>query len=209
MFTSIEGCIGTGKTTLARLLSTRYACTSLLEETGKHPFIADFYLDPVGYAFQTELNFVLIHYHQLQVARREGVFNHLVFSDFIFDKDRLFAELTLEDPQEQRLFRETYELLKQRVPSPDLLICLRAPTEFLFERIKRRGRQFESTISFEYLNRVNMKYDEFFDSYDQSEKIILNAPDLHVVEGGAALDKALTERVIPLVDRAINRRHSP
>ena len=205
MLVGVEGCIGTGKTTLARLLAEHCAASLLLEETSKHPFIGEFYLDPSGYAFQTEMNFILIHYHQLQRAKKEGLFRRLVFSDFIFDKDRLFADLTLKDKEEQRLFSLTYDFLKSRVPAPNLLICLKAPTDFLFERIRRRGREFETTVPYDYLDRVNEKYNEFFDSYDQSEKILLNAPDLHVAdEGGSALQRALVGRVVPLIDHIIS-----
>jgi deoxyadenosine/deoxycytidine kinase len=204
MWVAVEGCICTGKTTLAKVLAAHYGGLSLLEETKKHPFIAEFYLDLSGYAFETEMNFILIHYHQLQRAQREDLFKRLVFSDFVFDKDRLFADLTLKDHEEQRLFRLTYDLLKRRVPPTNLLICLKAPTDFLFERIRKRGREFETKIPFDYLDRVNAKYNEFFDSYDQSEKIIFNAPDLHVAEGGPALEQTVNEKVIPLLTPVIN-----
>jgi deoxyguanosine kinase len=205
MWVATEGCIGTGKTTLAKALAEHYSGVTLLEKTKNHPFIAEFYVDPRGCAFETEIGFVLIHYHQLQHAQRGGLFRRLVFSDFIFDKDRLFADLTLQDPQEQRLFSETYELLTRRIPSPDLLICLRAPTQFLFERIDKRGREFECKIPFDYLDRVNVRYNQFFDSYNQGEKIILNAQDLHVPEGDSAFHKTLVERVTPHIDHVIAR----
>lgn len=209
MWATIEGCIGTGKTTLTKALTQHYSGRLLLEETKNHPFIADFYLDSKGYAFQTEMNFVLIHYHQLQRAQKEGLFKHLVFSDFAFDKDRLFADLTLKNPQEQKLFTLTYDLLKQRIPRPDALIGLTAPTEFLFERIRKRARRFETPLSFDYLDRVNAKYKEFLDGYDQSEKIILNAEELHVAQGGSAIEETLRERVIPLMDPIISRFEAP
>jgi len=199
MFLAVEGCIGSGKTTLARFLSGHFAGGLVLEETSKHPFIGEFYLDPEGFAFQTEMNFILIHYHQLQRAEKERVFERLVFSDFVFDKDRLFADLTLKDPEEQRLFTLTYDFLKRRLPTPDVLICLKAPTEFLWERIRKRARQLEVPMSYDYLDSVNAKYNDFFEGYDQSEKIVLNAPDLHVAEGGPALETALAQKVVPLL----------
>ncbi|UCD51072.1 MAG: deoxynucleoside kinase [Phycisphaerales bacterium] len=200
MFIGVEGCIGIGKTTLARFLAGHFASESLIEETSKHPCIREFYLDPEGFAFQTEMNFILIHYHQLQRAQKEGVFDHLVFADFIFDKDRLFADLTLKDSEEQRLFTLTYDFLKARVPTPDLLICLKAPTQFLWERIRKRGRDLEAPMSYDYLDSVNAKYNEFFEAYHQSEKIVLNAPDLHVAQGGEALEKALAQKVLPPIE---------
>jgi deoxyguanosine kinase len=206
MWIAAEGCIGTGKTTLARLLAEHHAATALLEETTKHPFIAEFYVDPQTYAFETEMNFVLIHYHQLRRAWNQGLFTHTVFSDFTFDKDLLFADLTLKDPDEHRLFSLTYEFLKQRLPRPDLLICLRARTEFLAERIRKRGREFEAKIPFDYLDCVNAKYNEFFDSYDQSEKVVFDAQGLHVEEAGSALERALIERVMPVLGQFIDSR---
>ncbi|MDI6448823.1 deoxynucleoside kinase [Anaerobaca lacustris] len=197
MYASMEGCIGTGKTTLARLLSMRYAGTPLLEETSRHPFIAEFYLDPERNAFQTEMNFILIHYHQLRRAQQDGVFDQLVFADFIFDKDRLFADLTLTDPDEQRLFTLTYDFLRQRIPTPDVLICLKSPTEFLWERIRKRARDLEAPMTYDYLDQVNSKYNEFFEAYDQSEKIILNAPELNITEGSPSFESALLDKVIP------------
>jgi deoxyadenosine/deoxycytidine kinase len=204
MWVATEGCIGIGKTTLAKFLAERYGGTPLIEETKKHPFIAEFYLNPTAYAFETEMGFALIHYHQLHRAQGEGLFNRLVFSDFAFDKDRLFAELTLQDEEEQRLFGFTYDFFKSKTPAPNLLICLKAPTDFLFERVRQRGREFEAKIPYDYLDRVNGKYNEFFDSYDQSEKIFLNASDLHVAEGGSALHRTLVERVVPLIDHIIS-----
>lgn len=209
MFISIEGCIGVGKTTLARLCAEHYSAHLLCEETKKHPFIAEFYVDPSGYAFQTEMNFILIHYHQLQKARKEGLFKHIVFSDFIFDKDRIFADLTLEDREEEKLFTLTYDFLKNRIETPDLLICLKASTEFLFERIKKRGRDFEAKMPFDYLDRLNTKYNEFFESYNQSEKIVINAQDLHVDDSGSAIRGMLKKRVAPLLDHIVNISHGP
>ena len=204
MFIAIEGCIGTGKTTLAKLLSEHYKGKFLLEQTRKHPFIADFYFDPEAYAFQTEMNFILIHYHQFQKAQKEGVFKSLVFSDFLFDKDRIFADLTLQDPEEQRLFTLTYDILRQRIPFPDLLICLKAQTEFLFERIKRRGREFEANLTFDYLDSVNSKYNDFFERYKQSEKIILNTQDIDTEDDKGVLLKKLEEKIISLINAVVS-----
>jgi len=203
MFLAVEGCIGSGKTTLARFLSGHFAGRSLLEETSNHPFIREFYRDPESLAFQTEMNFILIHYHQLQRAQKENVFDHLVFSDFFFDKDRLFADLTLKNPEEQRLFTLTYEFLKARVPAPDVLLCLKAPTEFLWERITNRGRALEAPMTYDYLDSINARYNEFFEAYNQSRKIVLNAPDFHVIEEGSAFETALAQRIVPLVDTII------
>lgn len=197
MLLAVDGCIGTGKSTLARLLSGHLGARALLEETSKHPFIAEFYLDPEGNAFQTEMNFILIHYHQLRRAQKDGVFDQLVFADFIFDKDRLFADLTLADPDEQRLFTLTYDFLRKRIATPDVLICLMAPTEFLWERIRKRGRDLEAPMSYAYLDQVNSKYNDFFEAYDRSQKVILSAPDLHIPEGTAEFESALLEKVIP------------
>jgi deoxyguanosine kinase len=204
MFVAIEGCIATGKTTLAMFLASHYKGRSLLEETEKHPFIKDFYLDPQDYAFQTEMNFVLIHYHQLQQAKKDSLFNSLVFSDFLFDKDLIFASLTLRHSEEQRLFRLTYDFLKKRVSPPNLLICLKAPTKFLYERIQARGRQFEAPISFDYLDKLNQKYDEFFDRYKESQKIVLDATRLDSANREGLWTTEVREILTPFFDNLIN-----
>lgn len=179
MYIIFEGCISSGKTTLVQLLGNKIKGKILLEATNRHPFIRDFYDKPSEYAFQTEMNFILIHYHQLQKAKLSGWFEGEVVSDFLFDKDLLFANLTLKKNKvESKLFRRTFGYLKAKIPEPDLTVYLKAPTDFLIKRIKRRGRRFEENIPFEYLNALNNKYDKFFNKYPQNKTITLDITEL-------------------------------
>jgi len=177
-YISIEGCIGSGKTTLAQLLGKEIKAKVLIEATKRHPFIRDFYLNPKDYAFQTEMNFILIHYHQLQKALQDDWFKHVVVSDFLFDKDFLFATLTLGDQKEFKLFKNTFDLFKTRIPTPDLVFYLRAPTKFLYQRIKNRGREFERNIPLVYLENLNKKYDDFFNNYPKKRLVVFDAISL-------------------------------
>lgn len=178
MFIAIEGCIGTGKTTLAKLLASQYEANILLEATEKHPFIRDFYLKPIDYAFQTEMNFILIHYHQLQKIKQLGWFGNIVVSDFLFDKDLIFASLNLKNPLEFRLFKKTFDFLKKKIPEPDVVFYLKAPTKFLYKRIQERKREYEKNIPLKYLEELNKQYDRFFDNFPENKRIIFEAKSL-------------------------------
>jgi deoxyadenosine/deoxycytidine kinase len=175
MFIVIEGCIGAGKTTLARLLAEKLKAKVLLEATKKHPFIKDFYLKPQDYAFQTEMNFILIHSHQVQKAKQSQWFDSILVSDFLFDKDLIFSSLTLKDYQEAKLFKNILVFLRKRIPRTDLVLYLKAPSEFLYKRIKKRGRDFERNIPFEYLNNLNKEYDRYFNSFPKKRLLVLDA----------------------------------
>lgn len=196
MYITIEGCIGAGKTTLARLLGRKIRAKVLLEATKKHPFIRDFYSKPQDYAFQTEMNFILIHYHQLQKAKQAGWFKSTVVSDFLFDKDWLFAMLTLGKHREFQLFKNTFDLFKTRIPSPDLVFYLRAPAKFLYQRIRSRGRDFERNISFEYLEKLNKKYDDFFSKYPKEKLVVFNAASLDWERSSSIAKEKILSKVL-------------
>ena len=203
-FIAVEGCVGSGKTTLARLLGRKKKSRVLLEATRKHPFIRDFYQKPKEYAFQTEMNFILIHYHQLQKAKLNNWFKGIVVSDFLFDKDMLFANLTLKKNKMQfNLFKKTFSYLKARIPNPDLVFYLKAPTDFLYNRIKQRGRDFERDISFESLDALNKEYHKLFKKYPRNKKIILNIAELDW-----RIDKSISkEKVIEHILNLIKRKY--
>jgi len=200
MFIAIEGCIGSGKTTLVQLLAKRIKAKALLEATKKHPFIKDFYLKPQDYAFQTEMNFILIHSHQLQKATQANWFDGIVISDFLFDKDFLFASLTLHKPLEINLFQKTFNFLKNKIPEPDLVIYLKAPVEFLYERIRKRGRDFEKNIPFNYVKNLNKKYDHYFNSFSKNRLISFDATNLDWSKNEYANKKMIINNVAKKIE---------
>ncbi len=179
-YIAIEGCMGAGKTTLARELAKVIGAALLLEESGRHPFIRDFYEAPEAYAVETEITFVLLHYHQIVKSKRSGLFEGAVVSDFALERDRLFAKLTLRESHDAELFNSVYLSLKERLPLVDVLIFLRAPTAFLLERMAKRGRDYERKISADYVHRVNSTLESFFAHEYSGRVIALDAVDLDV-----------------------------
>ncbi|MBL8317105.1 MAG: deoxynucleoside kinase [Burkholderiaceae bacterium] len=159
---AIDGPIGAGKTTLASLLAPQLGAELLLERPHENPFLKDFYIDGPRYAFQTQLFFLFQRVEQYRALTQPGMFVPLVVSDFMFDKDRLFARLTLSD-EEFRLYTQIHQQSAPHVPSPDLVIWLDGPTVALRERIQRRGRPMERRIDTEYLHALAEAYGAYFD----------------------------------------------
>ncbi|MCG3112052.1 MAG: deoxynucleoside kinase [Candidatus Manganitrophus sp. SB1] len=170
--------MGSGKTTLAKHLADAILASPLIEESGRHPFIKEFYVAPESYAVETEIAFVLLHYHQILREKRAGLFNGTVVSDFAMDRDYIFSTLTLKDPADWELFENTYNVLKKRLPIPDILIYLRAPVDFLAKRIAQRGRDYEKIMTRSYLEAVKTALDNYFLKEYKGKIIILDAPDL-------------------------------
>lgn len=163
---AIEGPIGAGKTTLASLLSPPLGAELLLERPYENPFLKDFYVDGARYAFQTQLFFLFQRVEQVRALTQPGMFAPLVVSDFMFDKDRLFAKLTLSD-DEFRLYSQIHAQVAPRAPAPDLVIWLDGPTVLLRERIARRGRPMERRIESEYLHALAEAYGAYFDEHPE------------------------------------------
>ncbi len=157
----IEGPIGVGKTSLSRLLADELDARLVLEVVEENPFLPAFYRDPAHHAFQTQAFFLLSRFRQQQALNQDALFHAHTVSDYLFDKDFLFASLNLEG-DEWALYRELYQQLRPRLPSPDLVVYLRARPELLLERIARRGRSFETPIEAEYLRRIGEGYDRMF-----------------------------------------------
>ncbi len=162
MYFVIEGVIGVGKTTLARLLQPSFESNLLLEVFEENPFLSDFYGDRERYAFQTQIFFLLSRYHQ----QKEGVKRFLsegkhIISDYTFDKDALFAKVNLKGDELETYFR-VQEALKEKIHNPDLIVYLRADTNTLMERIALRDRPYERSMERAYIEELNRAYDEFF-----------------------------------------------
>ncbi len=181
-FVVVEGPIGVGKTTLARRLAESFGTELLLEAAEENPFLGRFYRDPGRMAFQTQLFFLLQRARQMQELRQADMFQPVRVADFLIQKDRLFAELTL-DRDELRLYEQVYAQLTFDVPPPDLVIYLQAPVSVLVERIAKRARSFEGGIDTDYLTRLAQRYTEFFHHYDEAPLLIVNASEIDLANG--------------------------
>lgn len=179
-FIVIEGPIGVGKTTLARRLAETYGCDLLLEGAEDNPFLSKFYDNPKSAAFPTQLFFLLQRAKQMQELRQSDLFNPVRISDFLIEKDRLFAELTLTD-DELALYEQVYQQLTFDVPEPDLVIYLQAPVHILRDRISERGIDYEQQIESAYLERLTETYVGFFHHYENAPLLIVNSEDCDFV----------------------------
>jgi deoxyguanosine kinase len=164
---AIEGPIGAGKTTLARRLAERIGAELLLERPADNPFLGRFYEDMAGYAFQTQLFFLFQRQKQVQALAQPSMFAPTVVSDFMFDKDALFAKLTLSD-DEYRLYAQMHAAVAAQLREPDLVVSLQASPPTLLARVRRRGVAMERGIGLDYLERLRDAYAEFFRSYDSA-----------------------------------------
>jgi deoxyadenosine/deoxycytidine kinase len=177
----IEGPIGAGKTSLARVMSERAGGSALLEDPDSNPFLPGFYQDRARYALPTQLFFLFQRANQLRALKQPDLFSGLTIADFMLDKDLLFARHTLND-DEFALYRQVYAQLKPQAPVPDLVIYLQASTETLIERVRRRGVPYERSIPDDYLARLAESYARFFYQYDASPVLIVNSDNLNFVD---------------------------
>ena len=176
-FVVIEGPIGVGKTTLARRLSKSFESDLLLEGADENPFLEKFYENPKAAALPTQLHFLLQRARQLKEIKQEDMFSPVRVADFLIEKDRLFAELTL-DEDELDLYEQVYASLTFDVPKPDLVVYLQAPVEVLLGRIRKRGVSHEQMIEAAYLERLCDAYLRFFYQYAEAPLLIVNAADI-------------------------------
>jgi deoxyadenosine/deoxycytidine kinase len=179
-FIVVEGPIGVGKTTLAKLLAESFDTELLLEGADENPFLNGFYDNQKNVAFQTQLFFLFQRAQQMQDLRQADMFRPVHVADFIMEKDRLFAELTL-DAEEFKLYQQIYQHLTIDAPIPDLVVYLQASVDTLKKRIFHRGRSYEKNITTEYLNQLNESYARFFHNYTKSPLLIVNAEELDLV----------------------------
>ena len=177
----IEGPIGAGKTSLATRLAERFQAATLLEKPEANPFLERFYRDRSRFALPTQLTFLFQRVQQLTEVRQLDLFSELLFADFLLDKDRLFAELTLAD-DELRLYEQIYAHLQPQTIAPDLVIVLQAPVEVLIERVGRRGNPIEAGISDGYLEALADSYTRYFHQYEAAPVLMINTEHLNPIE---------------------------
>ncbi len=175
----VEGVIGVGKTTLARLLQPRFRASLVLEAFDENPFLSDFYADRARYAFQTQIFFLLSRYRQQQATQAQAA-QTSVIADYCFEKDRLFAHLNLTG-DELAMYERLYEALAEKIRQPDLMVYLRADTDTLMARIAMRDRPYERGMDRAYIEALRGAYERFFQGYSAAPLLILDANHLDFV----------------------------
>jgi deoxyguanosine kinase len=189
----IEGPIGSGKTTLARLLSEKFNVQLLSEKAESNPFLPRFYQDAQRYALPTQLFFLFQRSRQIADMTQRDLFTAPTVADFFLEKDPLFARLNLDD-EEYALYHQIYAHLQLKSPKPDLVVYLQTPADELTERIEERNISYEQDIPKEYVERLADAYSEFFHKYDASRVLIVNNEKLNIIKDESALD-LLIERI--------------
>jgi len=188
---AVEGPIGVGKTSFVELLAKKFDAFKVLEKVD-NPFLREFYQDKSGAAFQSQLFFLLSRHRQQVDLKQYDLFMERVVSDYMFAKDRIFANITLDD-NELALYTRLAELLERDVPKPDVVVYLQASVEVLMERIRKRGRRFERDMSREYLLALTEAYNHFFFHYKDTPLIVVNTNDIDFVENTADFEELARE----------------
>jgi deoxyadenosine/deoxycytidine kinase len=186
----VEGPIGVGKTSLARRLAGSLSAQLVLEQAGQNPFLERFYRNPRAGALPAQLYFLLQRAQQLAALKQADLFAPTRIADYLFEKDRLFARVTLDDA-EYALYEQLYAKLDIQVPKPDLVVYLQAPVDVLQERILRRGVDYEQYIERQYLERLNEAYARFFHEFDAAPLLIVNAASIDPIANQRDYDELL------------------
>jgi len=192
-YIAIEGVIGAGKTSLAKKLSERHNARLLLEEFEDNPFLPKFYDNPERYAFQTQLSFLASRFQQQEALKSQDLFSDFTISDYMFEKDRIFARINLAE-DELALYDRIFNIMNQKAAKPDLVVYLQTSIERLMANIRLRDRDYESNLKQDYLKKLLKAYNNFFYYYDKSPIIIINATDIDFVQNSDHL-KTIEEQI--------------
>jgi len=176
----VEGPIGVGKTTLAGMLADELQAKLIRERVEENPFLKRFYEDPEKNSFSTQLFFLLTRYQQQRDLAQQELFNQTTVVDYLFAKDRLFAQVNL-DSDELSLYRQLFALLDARIPKPDLVVYLEARLDVLLARIRKRAKDYEQRITPSYVEKVAEAYREFFFNYDETPLLVVNCSEIDFV----------------------------
>jgi len=191
-YIAIEGPIGVGKTTLANKIAKTFNYDSFLEQPAENPFLKNFYKNPSQSALATQLFFLFQRMQQIQDLKQRSLFETVRVADFLIEKDRLFAEVTLSN-EEMDLYDKVYDHLTLDAPSPDLVIYLQAPIDVLKDRITKRGNINEQYLTLDYLERLNDAYSKFFLYFENAPLLIINAADIDLEGGGSDYDMLINK----------------
>jgi deoxyguanosine kinase len=187
-FIVVEGPIGVGKTSLACRIGASLSADLVLEQAMQNPFLERFYRNPRAGAFPAQLYFLFQRAQQLAALKQQDLFSPVIVADYLIDKDRLFARVTL-DEAEYALYDQVSTKLDIEAPKPDLVVYLQAPVDVLIERIAKRGIAFEQHIEREYLERLNEAYARYFHEYDSTPLLIVNAASIDPVNNQSDYDE--------------------
>ena len=196
-YIAIEGVIGVGKTSLTKKLSDHFGGRILLEQHEENPFLKDFYNNPRQFAFPVQLFFLLSRYRQQQEIPQRELFQDLLVTDYMFAKDRIFASLNLED-RELILYDKVALMLERDILKPDLAIYLQSSTERLMSNIRKRNRNYEKTITSEYIRSLNESYNRFFLNYSDSPLLIVNSTEIDFVNKEEDFEDLIHQIVRPI-----------
>ncbi|MCL6100400.1 MAG: deoxynucleoside kinase [Bacteroidetes bacterium] len=191
-YIAIEGVIGAGKSSLASKISEKLSSNLILEQFEENPFLEKFYNDRKRYAFQTQMFFLINRYKQQQQLSQQELFSKYIVSDYIFEKDKIFAYLNLSG-EELKLYENIFPLLEREIPKPDLVIFLQAGIDRLMANIKSRGRQFEKNLTRAYLTELSEAYNNFFFKYSTTPLLIVNTTDIDFVNRDEDFEELYTQ----------------
>ena len=199
-YLAIEGVIGAGKTSLAEKLSEWYGAYLIREIFEENPFLADFYKDRQRFAFQTQIFFLISRFKQQESLRQYDLFHNKIISDYIFQKDRIFATLNLSEA-EMKLYDSIARLMEKQIVKPDFIIYLKCSTERLMFNIHKRGREIEKDMDENYIDQLNRLYNNFFQYYESTNLIVLDTEKIDFIENEADF-----KNIVELINTKTNRK---
>jgi deoxyadenosine/deoxycytidine kinase len=205
-YLAVEGVIGAGKTSLCRMLGETLGARLVAEKFEDNPFLGEFYRDPERFAFQTQIFFLLARYKQQRDLLQTDLFQRCIVSDYIFEKDKIFAYLNLQD-DELKLYEALVNSMEHTIPTPDLVIYLQSSVQKLMQTIRKRGRPIEANITEEYVRDLNEAYNYFFFRYKTTPLLIVNATEVDFVNNDEQYEDLMREIFRP--NRAAVEYYNP
>jgi deoxyguanosine kinase len=191
-YIAVEGVIGAGKTSVAAMLAERLNAKLILESFEDNPFLEKFYNDPASYAFRTQMFFLLERYTQLQDLHQKDLFHSCIVSDYVFEKDKIFAYMNLSD-DELKIYEQVVQGLDKGIIAPDLVIYLQSSVERLMQNIRKRGRPIEQEITEDYIDSLNEAYNYFFSRFKASKVMIVNCEEADFVNNPEDFENLVNE----------------